>query len=144
MCNLMYHIAYNNKQHILAECYFIYCTNLSLSWLHSLQGVCCSSISAGSETIPRLEAHLSVSGLAGGRRSGETRLNRIQNPSQSRDQILVFYMNLKDPNALFLSYSYETQFRRLLILMKGAACSTVHIYTSLVLYIRNRSMGESR
>ena len=62
----MYNIAYINNQHIVAECCLIYCTNLSISWHHSLQGVCCSSFSAGSDTIPRREVHLSVSGLAGG------------------------------------------------------------------------------
>jgi len=130
----MYHIAYNNKQHIVAECCFIHCTNLSLPWHHSLQGVCCSSISAGSDTISRQEAHLSVSGLSEGRGAGETWLNRIQNPSQSPDQIQVFYMNLKDPNAHFLYYTYETQFRRLLILMKGLHAAQ---YSFTLLWLSN-------
>jgi len=146
LCNLMYNSAYNKKQHVVAECYFICSTNLSLSWHHSLQGACFSSILAGSETIPRREAHLSVSRLAGGRRlarRGSKRFNRIQIPSRSRYKFQLLCMNLQDPNTLFLlnirnTISDSTDFS------DGTACSTVRMYTTQVVYFRNHSMGERR
>jgi len=51
LCNLMYHVVYNNKQHFVAKCCFICCTNLSLSCHHSLRdGRCRSSISPEART----------------------------------------------------------------------------------------------
>jgi len=43
-------------------------------------------------------------------------------------------MKLLDPYDLFHCYTIETQFRRLLLLKKFAACSTVHKDTSLDIY----------
>ena len=73
------------------------------------------SISGGSATWK----HISHCQWAGWRKGLEKWLNRIESPSQSRDNILFYYKNLHDPNALLLYYTYEIHFRRLLILKKG-------------------------
>ena len=141
MSNLMYHIAYINKKLFVAKCFFICYTNLS--WHHSLQGVCWSGISGGSATIPgSTSLSLSLS-VAGGEGRGSKIFTR-QNKSQGLGQFRLVCMYVQDPNAIFLYLTCQTQFQRLRILMKGAVCSTLHMYTSLVLYILNHSKGESR
>ena len=125
----MYH--WFNKQHFVAECCFICSTNLSLSWHHSLQGVCCSSISAGSDTIPgSTSLSLWLDGLA---RRGSI-------------EIKIFYRTTwtYKIQTQFLFITHMKQFRRLLVLMKRAACSTEHPYNSLVFYNLHHSKGESR
>jgi len=71
-------------------------------------------------------------------------LNQIQNPNQTRGNMKRYYTKLLDPNEFFLYCTFHTQFLRLLLLKKVAACSTVYKNTSLDKYNRNHSLGECR
>jgi len=111
----------------------------------NLQFPCLSNMMLAGFTIPRRRKDISPSVPAGWREgAGETWLNRIQSPSQTLDNIQQYYTKLLYPNELFLHYTYQTQFRRLLLLKKLAACSTIHKGISLDIYTRNHSMGECR
>ena len=130
MCNLMYHIAYNNKQQFVAECCFICSTNLSVSWHHSLQGECCSSISAGSDTIPRWGSTPSVDWLErGGWRDVAQSNSKSEAKSVSNSSVLH---ELKRSKRTFPLLHIRNTISEAADINEGAACSTVLIYTSLV------------
>ena len=58
-------------------------------------------------------------------------LNQIQNPNQTRGNMKRYYTKLLDPNEFFLYCTFHTQFLRLLLLKKVAACSK---YTRTLLW----------
>ena len=53
-----------------------------------------------------------------------------------------YYTKLLYLNVFFLYSTFQTQFLKLLILKKVAACSTVYMSTSVGKYNQNHRMGE--
>ena len=136
---ILYYIAYN-KRHFVAECCFICSTNLS--YLHSLRDGRCSSRSPEAATR-YLCGSTSLSGwregLAARARNESMSFTGIQSPNQ----FLLVCMKLHYLNEIFLYCTRQTQFRRQLISMAGAAYSKIHMYTFRVFfYNRHYTQGE--